>query len=709
MENNEIKLNKNLYEEIAKRGTFTSYYNVPIEKIPVVEKPYLRGYETAEDYQKEMMAKSIEKEQPVSVEKFIEEPKCYNPVQEVKVEKIDLGPLPQSAPNSGVILGDSKLPWMVGKRGKYLDFFRGLIMYDKDGNEVVDVFDGTEKHHGPRIYEIARDNFNTTIINEQLPMQNAEHANNEGITVLLLEGTTMQIYLPEKISKETIEEILVQLERRQNYEFFMAINGSVASIPNYNELGLEEGKWSYDKLVEFFKAKLKELGQEETSEEELQREQERKAELYERYSYISALLKYLMDNEITIDDYYRQLANEYRNNLELTAREVERLNPFLTAEDIRLLIGSNDENIIEYFTSAMRKIVELNLEMLKEKQDDKEDNNIEEQEEVEEEKLPPLTGEEYINILLNYVNENHITIEDYYRNLALSYIHDKEPVIEEFERRNPFLTEEDIERLVTSEDSQMPNYFANTMSRVIQLNLEEMLANKKEAGKTTAEEDETLTRDDIKEAIDDELDKELDEEDIKEVIDEELDDVEENKSHIEDMPLDILDNLNGFGVIKESDKTNIYTYDAKDKDSLANRRVYQNINIKSGYYVNIMQFMSSLIDSVITKYEDTIGIEFVKEDGQRIEYETLMESIFQEVKEAGTIRLGTEYKENPVSSYSELEERYDELETKDMGNTTLLKGHYVNKEALIKALSKYKLNVITTEMNYNEQPIEKTR
>ena len=61
----------------------------------------------------------------------------------------------------------------------------------------------------------------------------------------------------------------------------------------------------------------------------------------------------------------------------------------------------------------MRKIVELNLEMLKEKQDDKEDNNIEEEEEVEEEKLPPLTGEEYINILLNYVNENHITIETY--------------------------------------------------------------------------------------------------------------------------------------------------------------------------------------------------------------------------------------------------------------------------------------------------------
>ena len=33
----------------------------------------------------------------------------------------------------------------------------------------------------------------------------------------------------------------------------------------------------------------------------------------------------------------------------------------------------------------------------------------------------------------------------------------------------------------------------------------------------------------------------------------------------------------------------------------------------------------------------------------------------------------------------------------------------LNKEALIKALSKYKLNVITTEMNYNEQPVEKTR
>lgn len=708
MENNEIKLNKNLYEEIAKAGTFTTYYNMPIEERVVEKSAMLDSYESATEIPKSVVDNNDEEQI------IINEPKYYNSAPEVKVEKVDLGPLPQSAPNSGVILGDSKLPWMVGKRGNYLDFFRGLIMYDKDGNEIVDIFDGTNKHHGPRIYEIARDNFNTPIIDEQLPMQNAERANNEGITVLLLEGTTMQIYLPEKMSRKTIEEILRQLAKRQNYEFFMAINGSVASIPNYNELGLEEGQWSYDKLVEFFNAKLKELGQEEINAEELQREQERKAELYERYTYISALLKYLMDNEITIDDYYRQLANEYRNNLELTAREVERLNPFLTAEDIRLLIESNDENIVEYFTSAMRKIVELNLEMLKEKQQDDEDTNTndqedEKEEETKEEKLPPLTGEEYINILLNYVNENHITIEDYYRNLALSYINDKEPVVEEFERRNPFLTEEDIERLVTSEDSQMPNYFANTMSRVIQLNLEEMLAKKKQSGKTTDEEDETLTRDDIKDAIDDELDKEIDEEDIKDAIDEELDEVEEYKNHIEDMPFDILDDLNGFGVIKESDKTNIYTYDAKDKDSLANRRVYQNVNIKSGYYVNIMQFMNRILDSITDKYEDVIGIEFVKEDGQTIPYKNLMEDIFQEVREAGTIRLGKEYKENPVSSYSELQDRYDEEKTKDMGNTTLLKGHYVNKEALIKALSKYKLNVITTEMNYSEQPVEKTR
>ncbi len=708
MENNEIKLNKNLYEEIAKAGTFTTYYNMPIEERAVEKSAMLDSCESAVEIPKSMVDNNDEEQI------IINEPKYYNSAPEVKVEKVDLGPLPQSAPNSGVILGDSKLPWMVGKTGNYLDFFRGLIMYDKDGNEIVDIFDGTNKHHGPRIYEIARDKFNTPIIDEQLPMQNAERANNEGITVLLLEGTTMQIYLPEKMSKKTIEEILRQLAKRQNYEFFMAINGSVASIPNYNELGLEEGQWSYDKLVEFFNAKLKELGQEENNAEELQREQERKAELYERYTYISALLKYLMDNEITIDDYYRQLANEYRNNLELTAREVERLNPFLTAEDIRLLIESNDENIVEYFTSAMRKIVELNLEMLKEKQQDDEDTNTndqedEKEEEPKEEKLPPLTGEEYINILLNYVNENHITIEDYYRNLALSYIHDKEPVIEEFERRNPFLTEEDIERLVTSEDSQMPNCFANTMSRVIQLNLEEILAKKKQSGKTTDEEDETLTGDDIKDAIDDELDKEIDEEDIKDAIDEELEEVEEYKNHIEDMPFDILDDLNGFGVIKESDKTNIYTYDAKDKDSLAIRRVYQNVNIKSGYYVNIMQFMSRILDSITDKYEDVIGIEFLKEDGQTIPYKNLMENIFQEVREAGTIRLGKEYKENPVSTYSELQDRYDEEKTKDMGNTTLLKGHYVNKETLIKALSKYKLNVITTEMNYSEQPVEKTR
>lgn len=86
-----------------------------------------------------------------------------------------------------------------------------------------------------------------------------------------------------------------------------------------------------------------------------------------------------------------------------------------------------------------------------------------------------VTNEEntnYIANLLNYVTEHNITIYDYYLDVADKYINHKEDELQEFEHSNPFIKGQEIELLTTSDDQMISLYFATSLSRVIELNVQ---------------------------------------------------------------------------------------------------------------------------------------------------------------------------------------------------------------------------------------------
>ena len=78
---------------------------------------------------------------------------------------------------------------------------------------------------------------------------------------------------------------------------------------------------------------------------------------------------------------------------------------------------------------------------------------------------------EYINLVLRFIDEKNISLLDYYRNVGRQYRVREEDILPEFERRNPFVDEGDIKLLVEKEDDKIVEYFARAMNKVINLNI----------------------------------------------------------------------------------------------------------------------------------------------------------------------------------------------------------------------------------------------
>ena len=76
--------------------------------------------------------------------------------------------------------------------------------------------------------------------------------------------------------------------------------------------------------------------------------------------YISTLSKYAYDNGISIYDYYVDLAKRIRLAENSNFEKWEIKCPFLTGEDYTKLLFSKDEKIVEYFASAMERVYRYN-------------------------------------------------------------------------------------------------------------------------------------------------------------------------------------------------------------------------------------------------------------------------------------------------------------------------------------------------------------
>ena len=199
-----------------------------------------------------------------------------------------------------------------------------------------------------------------------------------------------------------------------------------------------------------------------------------------------------------------------------------------------------------------------------------------------------ISPKDYVDCLIEHLNENNINIIEYYKNVANKYINEEYSDIEEFELRNPFLSTEDIDSLINSSDKKRDiSYFANSITRIVELNLRSRVVR--------------------------------------------------DNSIIKDIDFDVLDNMDGYAVLTDNNTINLYNYNSKNKSVLTDRTVYStdDFTITSGYYINVDQFMEEILNGL-----DRDNILFV-DDGKESDYYTMNEIAKSYFDARGAIKMQT--------------------------------------------------------------------
>ena len=466
---------KELKENMMKSGYFTAVEIDDTDKVLFHKTPVFNTLEDLKKYQSEQIdyKKSVleaaapeEKEGPATVEKVnIDGPKL------VKVDQTPDGPVYTYEINSPEYLSagparvapvtldeinaqddqnrSDRIGWLFSLDGVVYRFNRGIVMIDQDGVKVEDIFDGTTNHHSDRIHFVAQDSFGVNIVTDVGPVQRSVEAADNGLTTLMLEGSRCYIFLPAEITEAAIDQIISEVEPR-DFVYLLA-----RGEDDFTDSLTREDVLEY---LNHLKEKIRKQEEQDNLVEE--------ENLSARQSYVNALMEYIRENGMTLNEYYTMLGESLLSGDLSRVPEFERKNPFLTQDDINRLLDSDEDRIVEYFANAMTRVIELNLEQMEEKKPEKED-----------EELENAVREAYIRLLMRYINERGITLEEYYRLLAVKLRNGDTISIPRFEGVNPFLSEEDIRLLLDEQDERIVDYFAQTMARVIELNLEQMNIN----------------------------------------------------------------------------------------------------------------------------------------------------------------------------------------------------------------------------------------
>lgn len=375
-----VTLDKELYERMSKVGGFNQYHN-------------LKGYEDIWTL-----------------------PKAA-PRQSNNMPPLSSGP-------DDTVLGNRNLRWGHNSRGVVYQFNRGVLMYSKTGDKCLKGIPSsdTTTHHADLMYQIATDEFNDTIVDTHKPMENARLANEKDMTVLMFEGGLVQIYLPENPTKEVLEDIKRELEPRKDFIIASAINGKIllktnATIPD---------AWTYDEYIEYLNNRIKKLSPEKQELMELT--------TLTKGEYLTNLVRYICENNITLKQYFYQLGKNYKENSLDKIEAFEKRSPYMTPELISKLLEAKEEQITEYFGSTMGEMMESELKEIYE---------------------PTLLSEdEYIETLNKYLDEHNLSTKQYVT--AVANIHRYGlGELEEFEKKSPFITKENIEIFKEKSDSEV--------------------------------------------------------------------------------------------------------------------------------------------------------------------------------------------------------------------------------------------------------------
>lgn len=486
----------------------------------------------------------------------------------------------------------SRLHRLYSNEGIVYRFNRGIVLIGKDGKRIEDIFDRTTKHHANRLFEIARDDFGVTVNfnGTASDIFCGIEAGDNGLISILYEGNNAMIFIPEELSIEQIDVILDEINPRKNFIFSVA-----RTFDKYAE------NLTYEDVFQYFNGLKKEKVRIKQQEEEKQKENIKMS----KEEYIYSLDKFLKENNINLNDYCNGIALMYRNNQSENIPDFEKQNPFVTKNDINILINSKNKNITQYYADAMAKVINLNLSKMVEKSTSKQKENNKNNKKMQDIK--------YIITVLNYIKENNMTISDYYKKIAFIYRNNQKN-IPEFEKNNPFITENDIKLLSKSDNERIGYYFSETMTKIIKSYIKEA----KEYNNSNKHKQKNDSKQKNKNST--------------------------NNINSNAIPFEICDDLDGYAVIKNENDIDIYTYSANEKSILRNRVTYSSsiYNLEAGYYVSIDDFLNE-----IRKYTTTKGTVLVDENEHEVSIDEVKNALRNIcIKRGGIRQMNHEGKKN---------------------------------------------------------------
>ena len=719
-----------------------------------------------------------------------------------------------------------RLNRLYGDNGVVYRFNRGFVLIDQDGRKQEEILDfDSSLHHSPELLRMAREDFGINLNpNPSSEFEEYMEATSNGLIVILYESSSCQIFLPPNITEEQVDQIISEVEPRDfvydivsGTSFDDAVFGESLSRDDVldflrglkekfkedeieennddvltsrntyvNELlayisangitlndyftrlaeNLRSGNTSVipefesknpfltqddiarlldskdDRIVEYFAHAMTgviELNLNQAKIDQEDTKDDSKENLDSGETYINNLLAYIKANGITINDYYIILGNKLRKGDYIGIPEFESRNPFLSDEDIARLLDSKDERIVEHFANAMTGVIELNLNQAKIDQEDKKDEELDRsqkegpkeelngdhKEDINDEELEREIQEAYIKLLMSYINKKGISLEEYYRLLATKLRSGDVYSIPRFEGINPFLSEDDIKRLLDEKDERIVDYFAHTMSRVIELNLENVndlnnIKGEKHDHYENVQDDQVnnnqpeapydIYNNDSKDQIMDRFKFEdpaspgpggpsVNPEDDAIELDE-MTYLDENTNYMSGIKItyintDLINKMSGLAVIKEpkTGRLNIYGYE-HDDSNLSGKKVIDDNDkkIESGYYVNLNEYIGILTHGIEEQYGENSNLAFVDEKGEYLNFYEVINEIMAACRREGALRYGKEYKGSTFDSYEEVESQY----TGERGlfkGIELTKGLYVRRDVLIDELNKYRVAI----------------
>ncbi len=300
---------------------------------------------------------------------------------------------------------------------------------------------------------------------------------------------------------------------------------------------------------------------------------------------------------------------------------------------------------------------------------------------------------EYIKELKKFTSEKGISIYDYYYVYVEAIKSNDHFELPDFELRNPFLTAHDIKLLLQCKEDRIAEYYAYAMNKIVQYH--DVLS--KDDIKDVLNDlfDNNLSRDNIEELIDEELNKRISRKDIHDVIDSKLE--PETKVVLTSINRDMANHLDGFVVIREekTGKAILYHHDSKEK-VLSGKQEYKNnqLNADTGFYVNIEEYVERLLDIIMAVYPTMESISFVK-DGETKSLNEVLEEVFIILRDSKAIRFGKELKGKEINTYEDLlnipttKEEYQ--------GKKLQTGMYVRRDILTDLFDQYKVKISYTE------------